>query len=59
MSVQNNEDLCAGCGCCMDACEVGAIEFKEEEIKAWINEDECIECENCIPMCPNVALSMQ
>ncbi len=59
MSVQTNEDLCAGCGCCMDACGAGALEFKEDEIKAWVNEDECIECEDCISMCPNVALSMQ
>jgi len=59
MSVQIDEGLCVGCGCCMDACDVGALEFKENEDITWVNEEECTECESCIEMCPNLAISLE
>ena len=59
MSVQIDEGLCVGCGCCMDACEFGALEFKENEDITWVNEEECTECESCIEMCPNLAISLE
>jgi ferredoxin len=46
-----NEDLCVGCGVCVDDCPVGAITLKEDQ-KAIINEDECIRCGRCHDICP-------
>jgi len=50
-----NEDLCIGCGVCVDDCPVGAITLKEDQ-KAVINEDECIRCGQCHDICPQEAV---
>jgi ferredoxin len=50
-----NEDLCVGCGECVDDCPVGAITLKEDQ-KAIINEDECIRCGRCHDVCPQEAV---
>ena len=50
-----NEDLCVGCGVCVDECPVGAITLKEDQ-KAVINEDECIRCGRCHEVCPEEAV---
>jgi len=50
-----NEDLCVGCGECVDDCPVGAITLKEDQ-KAIINEDECIRCGRCHDICPQEAV---
>ena len=58
MSVKIAEERCVGCGCCMDGCNVGALEFHPEKEKAWVNTEECIECETCIELCPENALTL-
>ena len=58
MSVQIDEECCVGCGCCIDGCNVGALEFHTEKEKVWVNEGECIECKSCIELCPEKALSI-
>jgi ferredoxin len=50
-----NEDLCVGCGVCVEDCPVDAITLKEEQ-KAVINEDECIRCGRCHDVCPQEAV---
>ena len=50
-----NEDLCVGCGVCVDDCPVGALTL-EENRKATINEDECIRCGRCHDICPEDAV---
>ena len=50
-----NEDMCTGCGVCVDECSVGAITIREDE-KATIDEDRCIRCGTCHEMCPNDAV---
>jgi ferredoxin len=50
-----NEDLCVGCGVCVDDCPVDAIELKDDQ-KAFINEDECIRCGRCHDVCPQEAV---
>ncbi len=50
-----NEDLCVGCGVCVDDCPVDAIELKNDQ-KAFINEDECIRCGRCHDICPQEAV---
>ena len=50
-----NEDLCVGCGVCVDDCPVGAITLKDDQ-KAIINENECIRCGRCHDVCPQEAV---
>ena len=50
-----NEDMCVGCGVCVDDCPVGAITLKDDQ-KATINEDECIRCGRCHDVCPQEAV---
>jgi len=50
-----NEDMCVGCGVCVDDCPVDAIELKDDQ-KAFINEDECIRCGRCHDICPQEAV---
>ncbi len=50
-----NEDMCVGCGLCVDDCPVDAIELKDDQ-KAFINEDECIRCGRCHDICPQEAV---
>ncbi len=41
---------CLGCGICTGQCKRDAIYIKNG--KAWINEDRCVHCGECIYMCP-------
>jgi len=50
-----NEDLCVGCGVCVDDCPTGAITLKDDQ-KAIINDDECIRCGKCHDVCPQDAV---
>jgi len=50
-----NQDLCVGCGICVDECPVEAI-TQEENQKAVINDDECIRCGKCHEACPHDAV---
>ena len=50
-----NNDLCVGCGICVDDCPVGAITLKENQ-KAVINDDACIRCGRCHEVCPQEAV---
>ena len=50
-----NEDLCVGCGVCVQNCPVGAMTLKEDH-KAIINENECIRCGRCHDICPREAV---
>jgi heterodisulfide reductase subunit A len=58
-----NEDLCRGCGFCVDACPYNAIELIETErfghvVKvASVNEALCKGCGSCSAACLNSAIS--
>lgn len=55
MAVSVDNDKCTGCGVCVDACPVNAIEIKDQ--KAIIS-DACIDCGACLSQCPVEALSL-
>ncbi len=49
-----NEELCVGCGVCVEECPVDAISMAEEV--ASINDEECIRCGRCHDVCPEDAV---
>jgi len=48
------DDICVGCGTCLESCPVEAISLLEN--KAAINKELCIECASCIDVCPLQAI---
>lgn len=50
-----NQDMCAGCGICVDLCPAGAIEQKQSG-KGVIDDDKCIRCGRCHTVCPREAI---
>ena len=57
-----NEDLCRGCGICVEACPYSAIELKEVDrlghkvLVATVNEALCKGCGSCSAACLNGAI---
>ncbi len=49
-----DEDLCTGCGLCLEYCPSGAIEMLAD--KAEINEGLCTSCGSCAESCPQEAI---
>jgi len=50
-----NQDMCAGCGICVDYCPTGAIRQEKTGI-AIIDDDKCIRCGKCHSICPKEAV---
>jgi NAD-dependent dihydropyrimidine dehydrogenase PreA subunit len=55
MVIQVNQELCTGCGVCIDACSVGAIQLVDQ--RAVIDDALCTTCEACIEACSNEAIT--
>jgi ferredoxin len=49
-----NEEMCVGCGVCVEECPVGAMSISEE--KARIDDDKCVRCGKCHDVCPEEAV---
>lgn len=52
-----DEDLCTGCGICVEKCSVEAIHLNTENI-AKVNEKICIGCGVCAHFCPENAIRL-
>ena len=56
MAVTVNKEECCGCGTCVDACPVSALEVTDGVVS--VNEAECLECGACVDECPLGCLSL-
>jgi 2-oxoglutarate ferredoxin oxidoreductase subunit delta len=61
-----NEDVCKGCGLCVDACPKKIMEMDSSRINKkgyhtaiCIRMEECIGCAFCATMCPDVAITVE
>ncbi|HJD47123.1 MAG TPA: Coenzyme F420 hydrogenase/dehydrogenase, beta subunit C-terminal domain [Candidatus Mediterraneibacter norfolkensis] len=48
-------DICTGCGACVNSCPVNAISMRTDPegfLSPEVDEEKCIECKNCIAVCP-------
>jgi ferredoxin len=50
-----DQDLCVGCGICVDECPVDAI-TQDESRRAFIEDSRCIRCGKCHDVCPQEAV---
>ena len=49
-----DEEICSGCGACLDACAPGAVRM--DGGKAHIDQDACSGCGACFDVCPQGAI---
>lgn len=57
MAAKVDADTCTGCGECVEACPLEAIEIKEEI--AVVDEDTCSDCGACVDVCPTEAITVE
>jgi NAD-dependent dihydropyrimidine dehydrogenase PreA subunit len=55
MVIQVNQEVCNGCGVCIDSCPVEAIRLVGQQ--AVITDVLCTQCEACISACSNGAIT--
>jgi ferredoxin len=56
--IKIDEDLCNGCGICVDACHEGAIGMVDGKAKL-LRDDYCDGLGDCLPVCPTGAISFE
>lgn len=61
-----DEDLCKGCGLCIDACPKKILEPAKDKLNSKgyhpahvIDGSKCIGCAACAIMCPDVAITVE
>jgi Fe-S-cluster-containing hydrogenase component 2 len=57
MAAKVNEELCTGCGACVEVCPVDAISLSAD--KAQIDGEKCVDCGVCVGECPTDAISLE
>mgnify|MGYP000061583542 FL=1 len=60
------EDICKGCGLCVNACPMKIISLDNNKINAKgyhpatiVDMDKCIACASCALMCPDVVITVE
>ena len=61
-----NEDICKGCGLCIDACPKKILAISKEHMNKkgyyparCINMEGCVGCAFCATICPDVAITVE
>ncbi len=57
MAAQIDTEACTGCGDCVEACPLDAIELQDE--KAVVDEETCGDCGACADVCPSEAITVE
>ena len=57
MVIHVDHEICTGCGECLGACSLEAIQLVDKQ--AVIDDAICTACEACIEACPNQAITTQ
>ena len=64
--VSINDEVCKGCGLCVDACKKDVLALSETKInkKGYhvsvpVHAENCIACAMCAQMCPDVAITIE
>jgi len=57
LTVEVNQDICVGCGDCLEACVFKGMEMIDG--KAKVNQKRCLGCGRCESACPNGAISIE
>jgi len=56
LSIIIDDELCTGCGNCVDSCPFGAIEIENDKAKILPN---CNLCGACVEVCPVEAITLE
>lgn len=57
MAVTTLEEICIGCGACVDECPQEALALIDDD-HVEVDEDVCIDCGICVDACPMEALEL-
>ena len=57
----SNWEQCAGCGTCVEGCQINAIAIGENDSKevAIVDQERCFGCGICAHVCPEDAMDMR
>lgn len=47
-----DQDICISCGACVSVCPADALELQEDNVKARLLWDKCIDDFSCVEACP-------
>lgn len=56
--VEFAEEMCSGCGICVDRCQMGAFELTDDDATVTFHVERCIGCGACVTTCPTGALEL-
>ena len=61
-----NENICKGCGLCVDACPKGCLAIAKDKINrkghnpaVSVAPEKCIGCAFCATMCPDCVITVE
>ncbi len=62
--VEIKDNICKGCGICVEVCKPGCLEIQESFNQAGyyfplvVNQEDCTGCGACVKLCPDFAVTV-